>query len=106
MGIRYEQHSDMCGCERCAKQWETENPRPVFDAIEDPDILACGCHCNDRCRCDEYDDHDEPDDYEDACLDECGMMADGQCTLAGSEWCDWDCPRGGLTKLATEASEQ
>lgn len=43
MGKRYVQHSDMCGCERCAAQWETENPQPVFDAIEDPDYLDCGC---------------------------------------------------------------
>ena len=25
--------------------------------------------------------------------DSCGMMPDGLCMLAGSEWCDWDCPR-------------
>jgi hypothetical protein len=24
---------------------------------------------------------------------QCGMMANGQCTKAGSEECDWDCPR-------------
>ncbi len=24
---------------------------------------------------------------------ECGMMRDGTCTLAGSEDCDWSCPR-------------
>jgi len=24
---------------------------------------------------------------------ECGMMADGTCLLAGSEDCDWECPR-------------
>jgi len=23
----------------------------------------------------------------------CGMGADGQCTMAGSEECDWECPR-------------
>ncbi len=39
-------------------------------------------------------DEDLPDDDDD--LDDCGMMADGQCVLAGSEWCDWECPRGGL----------
>lgn len=44
--------------------------------------------------CDGYEYDDEPDDdFEDDGLDECGMMADGQCALAGSEWCDWDCPR-------------
>lgn len=45
-------------------------------------FLACIC----------FDDDEQPDD-EDAYLDECGMMADGCCTLAGTEFCDWDCPR-------------
>lgn len=40
---------------------------------------------------DVYDD-DLPDDDEG--LDDCGMMPSGQCTQAGSEWCDWSCPRG------------
>lgn len=44
---------------------------------------------------DEYDpDADAFDD--DDILDDCAMMPDGQCLLAGSEWCDWECPRGGL----------
>lgn len=39
------------------------------------------------------DDDNEYDlDIEDD-FDECGMMPNGQCTMAGSEWCDWDCPR-------------
>jgi hypothetical protein len=25
----------------------------------------------------------------------CGMMADGTCSLAGTEECDWECPRNG-----------
>lgn len=36
---------------------------------------------------------DEPvfddDEFDD---DECGMTSDGTCLLAGSEFCDWDCP--------------
>lgn len=24
-------------------------------------------------------------------LDDCGLMPDGQCMLAGTEWCDWEC---------------
>lgn len=40
-----------------------------------------------------YDDGDQMDD-EEAFLDfVCGMMADGQCALAGTEDCDWECPR-------------
>lgn len=23
----------------------------------------------------------------------CGMLANGQCTMAGTEDCDWECPR-------------
>lgn len=36
------------------------------------------------------------DDFvHDDCEDEveCGLMPNGQCLLAGSEWCDWDCGR-------------
>lgn len=40
-----------------------------------------------------WDDDDHGEDEEDEGWDECGMMPDGLCTLAGSEWCDWDCPR-------------
>lgn len=36
---------------------------------------------------DDYDPDEEFLDYE------CGMMHDGQCTKAGSEECDWECPR-------------
>ena len=34
------------------------------------------------------DEHGDDDDAE----FECGQMPDGTCFLAGSEWCDWDCP--------------
>lgn len=51
---------------------------------------------------DEYgwDDDDQGEDEDDEGWDECGMMPDGFCTLAGSEWCDWHCPRN---KPATPA---
>jgi hypothetical protein len=40
--------------------------------------------------------HDDPEEYDpdDEFLDfVCGMMRDGQCSKAGSEECDWECPR-------------
>lgn len=40
-----------------------------------------------------YDDEDfddAPDEFDPA--DECGLMSDGQCLLAGTEWCDFECP--------------
>jgi hypothetical protein len=40
---------------------------------------------------DPYDDYDEPDPMEEAEL-ECGLGGDGQCSLAGSEHCDFVCP--------------
>ena len=61
MGKRYVQHSDMCGCERCALQWERENPQPVFDAVEDPDVLDCGCDAWRGCDCAQWDFDDGPD---------------------------------------------
>lgn len=49
-----------------------------------------------------YDDYDpEPDEDDDDGLDECGLHDDGQCDLAGTEWCDWSCPRGGLNLRQT-----
>lgn len=41
----------------------------------------------------DYDDHldDEPDEEDDFYLD-CGLGLDGQCSKAGSEECDWECP--------------
>lgn len=35
------------------------------------------------------------DDGEDDCVDDCALMPDGQCMLAGTEFCDWDCGRLG-----------
>jgi hypothetical protein len=55
MGKRYEEHSDMCGCERCARQADRENPRPVYDVIEDEDVLDCGCSAFRGCDCDQWD---------------------------------------------------
>jgi len=31
-------------------------------------------------------------DDADAEFSDCGLQADGTCALAGTEWCDWDCP--------------
>lgn len=41
---------------------------------------------------DDYFDDDEYADDDDDLYEDCGMMADGYCTMAGSEHCDWDCP--------------
>ena len=32
------------------------------------------------------------DDFDDDPASECGLLPDGTCMLAGTEWCDWDCP--------------
>jgi ribosomal protein L37E len=39
------------------------------------------------------DPEDDPEDWFD-----CGMLADGTCMKAGSEECDWDCPRGAVAR--------
>lgn len=38
------------------------------------------------------DDDNEYEDAEDGLDDECGLMGDGQCTMAGTEHCDFSCP--------------
>lgn len=43
----------------------------------------------------EYDDDPRDWDEEDGDDMDCGLMADGQCMLAGTEWCDWECGRLG-----------
>lgn len=80
------------------------------------DVLCpfCGADSTRRCELrDELgacpqefaDEHDELDDpNEDDGWDECGMTPDGQCTLAGTEWCDWSCPRNRRPPAAEEAS--
>lgn len=40
---------------------------------------------------DPYDD-DLPDDEELEDMIDCGLAPDGQCQLAGTEHCEWDCP--------------
>ena len=45
---------------------------------------------------DDYDNFDEDffEDDDDEELFDCGMMADGGCSKAGTEECDWECPHG------------
>lgn len=57
MGKKFVQHEDMCGCERCAAAWDSENPRPVFDMVEDPNTLDCGCSAWSGCNCYDYEDN-------------------------------------------------
>ncbi len=44
----------------------------------------------------EYDDetceHGDLPDQCALCSFDCGLMADGQCSMAGTEDCDWECP--------------
>jgi hypothetical protein len=32
------------------------------------------------------------EDCMDSKFDECGKLGDGGCSMAGSEYCDWECP--------------
>lgn len=58
--------------------WNAEN---VVE-IDDEDDRGCVCNVTGCPECDEryYENYD------------CGMLADGACTKAGSEECDWECP--------------
>lgn len=42
----------------------------------------------------DWDDDDGPndDDAIDYLMDECGRDPGGGCSMAGTEYCDWDCP--------------
>ena len=50
--------------------------------------VQAGGMCDEMCQCI---DEDEQCGFE----SECYMGADGICSAAGSEHCDWDCPDGG-----------
>lgn len=41
---------------------------------------------------DAYDGEVSADEAMDFLADECGKMRDGSCSMAGSEYCDWECP--------------
>lgn len=41
--------------------------------------------------CDDEDPYTD-DDAVDDLMDECGQDSNGICSLAGTEYCDWDCP--------------
>lgn len=48
------------------------------------------CDCDDEYE-EWLEDDDEPDPIQEA-MDNCGQDADGLCTLAGTEHCDFECP--------------
>lgn len=41
-----------------------------------------------------YGEDRDPDDDDaiEALMDDCGKTLDGGCVLAGTEYCDWECP--------------
>ena len=53
--------------------------------------LCAACIADDMDYDPDVDEYREFDEF-----DDCGMMSDGQCLKAGSEECDWECPRGRL----------
>lgn len=56
-------------------------------------FFAHGCapwDDDDENYCDDEDDEAWDDDDDD--FFDCGMMADGTCSQAGSEWCEFECP--------------
>ena len=64
MGKRYKQHSDMCGCSRCAAKADRGDFSPTFDVIDDPNMCDCGAfeRCDGSCMDDgPYRDDDEPE---------------------------------------------
>lgn len=62
---------------------------PDYDFFDDDDNGWCG-DCGDCEHC-----WDEQ-------MDNCGMLADGSCNFAGTEYCDWDCRMSELDDLDDE----
>lgn len=76
--MTYERHSDMCGCERCAVQWDSEHPQPVFGEVDDYDDEIDGDSCG-NCGGEGFTYH---------CIDGCCVDAEEGCDLCASR-CDW-----------------
>lgn len=54
MGTRYIQHSDLCGCNICARKCDAGIDTPTYDEVEDPEYLDCGCSIWGNCGCAMY----------------------------------------------------
>lgn len=61
--------------------------------LDDEGLCGCGKTSWEMCDCGDF-----------FLTWQCGMLADGTCTLAGSEDCDWECPRSRALS-PTEAAE-
>lgn len=73
-----------CQCERCGV---------IFVGAEHHSLCAV-CFEKDPTPAWAYDDDNEYDEDDYDPIEDCGMTQDGHCMLAGTEFCDWDCPRG------------
>lgn len=51
--MRYIEHSDMCGCERCALKFEAGIKTLTFDVVDDDNYKDCGCPIDSHCSCDD-----------------------------------------------------
>lgn len=87
--------------------------RDYDEGMSGPVYRVCRA-CSDRVAAEarrEMDEHDldypdddwddEPNDWDPA--DDCGLTADGTCMNAGTEWCDFECPRRGQLDAPAEA---
>ena len=70
-------------------------PSPDPTLAADLAAAPCGSRALDDCDADPRDDDVEDGDDE----FDCGRGPDGQCSMAGSEWCDWECPLRDLPAL-------
>ena len=74
---------------RNRRDWEEGSAGRVYRVCG-----ACVARENEEiaAQMDDYDDWDDSEDEDD--YDDCGMGQDGQCSQAGTEWCDWVCKHG------------
>lgn len=81
------------------KQDTTPEPNPTNIVIVDDDY-------NDDDHSWDYDDSDddnEEDELERA-MDECGQIRGGGCMLAGTEFCDWECPFSSMVQIKRDGN--
>lgn len=53
--------------------------------------LCPACLAERKADADDYDQYEADDLEEEDDFEDCGLMVDGQCANAGTEWCDFEC---------------
>lgn len=93
-----KRRANLPDCQECGCTFDWNAP-PQYEAEVMGEKTSCECgRESGKCIRGDLDEcplwHEEIEDDEDDGFDEmaCGQNSEGGCDLAGTEWCDWECP--------------